>query len=139
MTATDQRPAAAPTPTPGPRLALGDPTTAARLVETVARFAVEIIRGVRPVATLSRMVTPEIAAMLERRAALTRRPHGTAGPGAADRPPSRVVPRAVRTCVVSDTAVEASAVLHEGGRARFVAMRWEPRHRGWRVTVLEIG
>lgn len=137
MTATDQRPAASPTPGPGPHLSLEDPRTAARLVETVARFAVEIVRGVRPVSTLSRMVTPEIAATLERRAALTRRLHGVSA--APERLPSRVVLRAVRTCPVSETALEASAVLHEGGRARFVAMRWELRHRGWRVTVLELG
>jgi hypothetical protein len=30
-------------------------------------------------------------------------------------------------------------VLREPDRARFLAMRWELRHTGWRVTVLEIG
>ena len=45
----------------------------------------------------------------------------------------------MRTCVVNERTVEASCVLREPDRARFLAMRWELRHSGWRVTVLEIG
>ncbi|UYG15719.1 Rv3235 family protein [Brachybacterium huguangmaarense] len=136
MTATDQRPVAADTS--GVPLPLEDPRTAERMVESVARFAVEIIRDQRPVATLSRLVTPEITTMLERRAHLTRRLRATSA-SAVRALPSRVVLRGVRTCVVNETTVEASAVLLETGRARFIAMRWELRPRGWKVTVLEIG
>lgn len=113
------------------------PATAVRMTETVARFAVEIVRDMRPCATLSRLVTPEIAVMLERRAQLTRRLRGATGPDRSGA--SRIVVRGVRTCIVSDTVVEASAVVHERGRARFLALRWELRPRGWRVTVLELG
>lgn len=135
MSITDQR-----TVVPeavGLTVPLHDPRTAVRMTESVARFAVEIIRGIRPATTLSRLVTPEIAVMLERRASLTRRLRGTTPVPRALA--ARVVLRGVRTCIVSDTVVEASAVICERDRARFIAMRWELRPRGWRVTVLEIG
>lgn len=145
MTIT-QQPRVAPPPsgrTADPR----STDTPVRLTEAVARSAVEIVRDLRPAASLSRVVTPEIAVMLERRAVLTRRLRGAvvgtskgSTPGArrdADR--ARVVIRGVRTCVVNESVVEASAVVHERGRARFLAMRWELRPRGWRVTVLEMG
>lgn len=135
MTITDQRPI--PLDPAGSAIPPQDPRAAIRMTETVARYAVEIIRDMRPATTLSRLVTPEIASTLERRASLTRRLRGTSAPR---RPASsRVVLRGVRTCVVSDTVVEASAVLLERDRARFIALRWELRHRGWKVTVLEIG
>lgn len=138
MTVTDQHTDPSPTPSPGIAVGMQGPVPEQRMVETVARFAVEIIRDTRPVMTLSRMVTPEILGMLERRASLTRRLRG-ARPDAGRALPARVVLRGVRVCTVSETVVEASAVLHETGRARFVAMRWELRPRGWKVTVLEIG
>lgn len=136
MTATDQHPVAAETS--GVPIPLEDPRTAERMVESVARFAVEIIRDQRPATTLSRLVTPEITTMLERRAHLTRRLRSTSA-SAVRALPSRVVLRGVRTCVVNEATVEASAVLLETDRARFIAMRWELRPRGWKVTVLEIG
>lgn len=135
MTITDQRPL--PLDPAGSPVAPQDPRTAVRMTESVARYAVEIIRDVRPASTLSRLVTPEIASMLERRASLTRRLRGTSA--SARTPGSRVILRGVRTCIVSETVVEASAVLLERDRARFIALRWELRHRGWKVTVLEIG
>lgn len=131
MTTTDQRPTPAAT---GP-LALDDPRAVEALVEPLARRAVEIIRDMRPVTALSRMVTPEVATMLSRRAALTRRLRATTGHA----PPQRVHVTGVRVCVVNERTVEASCVLREPDRARFLAMRWELRHSGWRVTVLEIG
>lgn len=109
--------------------------TPIRLVESVARSAVEVVRDMRPVTGLRRLVTPEIATMLERRAALTRRLRGVTG----EAPDRHISVTGVRTCVVNPSTVEASAVLREPGRARFLAMRWELRHSGWRVTVLEIG
>ncbi|MCL6423936.1 Rv3235 family protein [Brachybacterium sp. JHP9] len=132
MTATDHR-----VPTQ-PQSAGGDPTdplVAARLVESVARYAVEIVRDARPVTALSRLAIPEVTASLARRANLTRRIRGISG-----RPPRvRLAITGVRTCVVNPKVVEASAVVREPDRARFIAMRWELRHTGWRITVLEIG
>lgn len=112
-----------------------DVSTPIRLVETVARRSVEIVRDMRPVTDLRRVVTPEISAMLERRASLTRRLRGVTGQA----PDQHIAVSGVHTCVVNPHTVEASAVLREPGRARFLAMRWELRHSGWRVTVLEIG
>lgn len=136
MTTTDQRTAPVlPTPTSSAPIDLAAPSTPQRMVESVARCAVEIVRDMRPVSTLSRIVTPEIASMLARRAALTQRLRATTD----WTPPTRIVVTGVRTCVVNDRTVEASCVLREPDRSRFLAMRWELRHTGWRVTVLEIG
>ncbi|MBB5830946.1 Rv3235 family protein [Brachybacterium aquaticum] len=112
-----------------------DPRSVERLIEPVARRAVEIIRDMRPENALSRLVTPEVASTLARRAALTRRLRASAGYA----PTRQLQVTGVRMCVVNEHTVEASCVLREPDRARFLAMRWELRHSGWRVTVLEIG
>lgn len=112
-----------------------DPEDGLRLVENVARCAVEIVRDTRPVSTLSRLVTPEVSAYLARRAALTRRIRGLTGRS----PRVRLAISGTRTCVVTPGVVEASTVVRDRDRARFLAMRWELRHTGWRVTVLEVG
>lgn len=132
MTTTDQRPA---TVAAEQQIPLSDPRTAERMVAAVARCAVEIIRDMRPENALARIVTPEVATMLSRRAALTRRLRATTGYV----PAQRVAVSGVRTCVVNERTVEASCVLRDPDRSRFLAMRWELRHSGWRVTVLEVG
>lgn len=133
MSTTDQRPAR-PGGNPTTRLP-EDPRSVEQLIAPVARRAVEIVRDMRPENSLSRLVTPEVSQMLSRRAALTRRLRSSTGFA-----PSRQLEiSGVRVCVVNDRTVEASCVLREPDRARFLAMRWELRHSGWRVTVLEIG
>ena len=133
MSTTDQLPVHAAV-RPGAR-ASEDPLLVERMIEPVARRAVEIIRDMCPASALSRLVTPEVAQTLARRAALTRRLRSATGYA----PPRQLVVTGVRTCVVNPQTVEASCVLREPDRARFLAMRWELRHTGWRVTVLEIG
>jgi Family of unknown function (DUF6459) len=135
MTTTDQRPAPASDSSENMIVSLDDPRTVERMVEPVARFAVEIVRDMRPENALARIVTPEVAKLLARRAALTRRLRATTGYA----PPKQLLISGIRTCVVNEQTVEASCVLREPERARFLAMRWELRHSGWRVTVLEIG
>lgn len=135
MTTTDQRPLAALADHAPTSLPPTDPRVVERLVEPVARRAVEIVRDMRPENALSRIVTPEVSRMLARRAHLTRRLRATTGHA----PMQRLQVSGVRTCIVNDRTVEASCVLREPDRARFLAMRWELRHGGWRVTVLEIG
>lgn len=130
MTTTDQRPADSAT-----RVAPEDPRSIEPLVAPVARRAVEIVRDMRPENSLARLVTPEVGLHLARRAALTRRLRATTGYA----PPRQLMVTGVRMCVVNEHTVEASCVLREPDRARFLAMRWELRHTGWRVTVLEIG
>ncbi|NMA78518.1 MAG: hypothetical protein GX960_14875 [Actinomycetales bacterium] len=133
MTTTDQRPAAAISPARA--LAPEDPQAVEQLIAPVARRAVEIVRDMRPENSLSRWVTPEVAHQLARRASLTRRLRATTGYA----PPRQLMVTGVRCCVVNEHTVEASCVLREPDRVRFLAMRWELRHSGWRVTVLEIG
>ncbi|GAA1288300.1 MULTISPECIES: Rv3235 family protein [Brachybacterium] len=133
MTTTDQRVVTGGESTEN--LDLDDPRIVERMVAPVARRAVEIVRDMRPENALARIVTPDVGKLLSRRAALTRRLRATTGYA----PPQRMQVSGVRTCVVNEQTVEASCVLREPGRARFLAMRWELRHSGWRVTVLEIG
>lgn len=132
MTSTDQHIVPA-----GARAAIAsdDPRSLEHLIAPVARCAVEIVRDMRPENSLARLVTPEVAQHLARRAALTRRLRATTDYA----PPRQLQVTGVRLCVVNDVTVEASCVLREPDRARFLAMRWEHRHTGWRVTVLEIG
>src|SRR5699024_12771860 len=52
---------------------------------------------------------------------------------------SRLGTHGVRLRVVNVRAMEAGCVVREPERALFLAMRWELRHSGWRVTVLEMG
>lgn len=134
MTAQSPTPSSVPTQE-RPAHLTRDPRSVEVAVPAIARSALEIVRDLRPATALTRMVTPEVAAQLSRRAALTRRLRG--GRPAASR--LRVAVTGVRTCIIDGTTVEASAVLRESTRARFIAMRWELRHTGWRVTVLEIG
>src|SRR5699024_12113683 len=84
---------------------------------------------------LSRLITPEVEEVLSRRAALTRRLRATAG----HRPNRRILITGVRTCVVNEKAIEASCVVREPDRARFLAVRGERRHSGRRVTAREMG
>ncbi|MCW1805246.1 Rv3235 family protein [Brachybacterium squillarum] len=135
MTTTDQRPLPAATLKDGAALAPEDPRSVERMVEPVARFAVEIVRDMRPENALARVVSPEVATMLARRARLTRRLRDSTG----HTPSRRMQVTGVHTCIVNETTVEASCVIRDLDRARFLAMRWELRHTGWRVTVLEIG
>ena len=135
MTTTDQRPLV-PVGTPADTdLRSDDPRTVERMVAPIARRAVEIVRDMRPENALSRWVTPQVAPALARRARLTRRLRDTTGHA----PVQRMQITGVRTCIVNASTVEASCVIREPDRARFLAMRWELRHSGWRVTVLEIG
>lgn len=133
MTTTDQRPS--PRGDSTEPLSPDDPRVVARMVAPVARSAVEIIRDMRPVNALARVVTPEVGQTLARRAALTRRLRASTGYA----PPRQLQVTGERICVVNEHTVEVSCVLREPDRARFLAMRWELRHTGWRVTVLEIG
>lgn len=99
---------------------------------SIAQAAAEVLAGIRPVAQLTRWVTPEVFGALATRAAIVVRQRGR---GAAP----RVTVRRVRVCRLSQLVAEASVVLDDGDRVRAAAIRLES-HRGyWRATVLEIG
>ncbi len=136
MSTTDQQPVAPPMPNGREGLQPNDPRTIERMIEPVARRAVEIVRDMRPPDNaLTRIVTPRGRSHALPARALTRRLRAATGYA----PPKQLQISGVRTCIVNERAVEASCVLREPDRARFLAMRWELRHTGWKVTVLEIG
>src|SRR5699024_7850561 len=116
-------------------LLVHDASTIERMVAQVARYAVEVVRDFRPENALSRLITTEVEEVFAGRAALTRPLRASAG----HRPNRSILTTGVRTCVVGEKAIEAGGVVREPDRARFLAMRWELRHSGWRVTVLEMG
>lgn len=97
---------------------------------SVVRAAVEVLRGERPAAQLSRWVTPEVHDQLVERAQLVR------GRASATRP---VLVRRVRLVRLGDDVAEATVVLDDDGRVRAAAVRLEARRGVWRVAVLEIG
>lgn len=124
------RPAALPAPTrPYRRTSpLGDPTP---LVCTVARTALEVACGAEGIITLTRWVTPELRAQLQRQYSLARRAGYTSK--------GRVGIVRVRLCRVGPSAVEAAIVAMEGEVAHAIAMRLEDVTGRWLVTALEIG
>lgn len=140
------------TPTAAAAPVLPDPVG---VCGAVVLAAVEALQGVRPLAQLTRWVTPGVHEALTRAASEhARRTGGPADRGApapanpvASRGraglPVAPVPRARvrRTHVhrVSPTAAEASVVVHDGSRVRAAAVRVEVHRGHWRATVLQIG
>lgn len=91
--------------------------------------AQEALMGARPLAQLTRWVTPEVYQRLAGALPLTRT--------TASRARGRII--STRAVLVSAVAAEATVVLHDGTRVRAAALRLE-EHRGrWRATVLDIG
>lgn len=104
---------------------LEDPT---RLCGAVVMAAIEALTSARPLVQLARWVSPEVYEALARAA----RP----GPASGRR---GVVLRSVRTCRISPTVAEGTAVVHDGTRVRAAAVRLEVHRGTWRATVLQIG
>lgn len=131
---------------------LPDPT---RLCGALVLATVEALGGTRPVAQLTRWLSPELFETLsnrcaeasrERRALPTERPPSRSGPSAGPRQPDpnrtpvrRATVRRTHLFRVSPTAAEASVVLHDGVRVRAAAVRVEAHRGHWRATVLQIG
>ncbi|MGQ4494118.1 Rv3235 family protein [Dermabacteraceae bacterium P13095] len=107
---------------------------ARQLAPVLARVTVETMRGMRAPTLLRQYAVPDVLADVERRASLSLRLRLGKQP-----PNSAVRVGTVRTCQVSNTALEASAVVQEPYRARCLAFRLELRHSGWRMTALEVG
>lgn len=131
-------PAAVTRPAPPPE----DPTP---LAGAIVLATVEALAGTRPVAQLTRWVTPELFETLQ---AARRARQAALGPGrrlgaAATPAPTGPVPRArVRRTLLarlSETAAEGTVVVHDGARVRAAAVRLEVHRSHWRATALEIG
>ena len=87
--------------------------------------------GVRPAPQLLRWTTPEVYAVVARRAAVSAR---------RGMPPARrTVVRSLRICEPADGVAEASAVVVDGGRVRALAMRLVGLDGRWRVEALQVG
>ena len=98
--------------------------------------AVEIVVGDRPVTQLLRHTAPDVYADLHRRAVLVARAGGhQPGLGGVSSFRPRVL--SVRTCFVSDTAVEAGVHVRYGERSRAIAARFERIQQRWICTALD--
>ncbi len=126
-------------PRPGP---LPDPV---QLCGAVALAAVEALSGTRPLAQLTRWVTPALLEQLGARFRLlgpalaqhaAQVAAGNAGPSV---PVTRARVRSVRIARIGTTVAEGSVVLHDGERVRAAALRLEVHRQHWRVSVLQIG
>jgi Family of unknown function (DUF6459) len=126
-----QRAWADPVPT-----ALDDLPDVAEFARQLAQAVVDILAGHRSANQLVRWARPDVFDAVRRRAALNLLgPSSPRTPRTARRP----VVRSVRTCDITRTAVEASAVVVEGDRARALAMRLEGLDGRWRLAALVIG
>ncbi|WP_406831777.1 Rv3235 family protein [Pedococcus sp. KACC 23699] len=97
----------------------------------IAQALVEVMAGVRPAPQLLRWTTPEVYAVVARRAAVSAR---------RGMPPARrTVVRSLRICEPADGVAEASAVVVDGGRVRALAMRLVGLDGRWRVEALQVG
>ena len=102
----------------------------------IAQGLVEVMAGARPAPQLLRWTTPEVYAVVPRRASVSTRrgvPATRRGP-AANR---RATVRSVRVCEPADGVAEVGAVVAVSRRARAIALRLEGRDGRWRVTALQ--
>ncbi|SDP25397.1 hypothetical protein SAMN04489867_1868 [Pedococcus dokdonensis] len=97
----------------------------------IAQALVEVMAGARPAPQVLRWTTPEVYAVVARRASVSARR------GAGDS--RRTVVRGLRVCEPADGVAEASAVVVDGGRVRALAFRLVGLDGRWRVEALQIG
>lgn len=91
----------------------------------------DVMNGLRPPTQIERCLVLELRERVRRAHAVSQRR------GARPTRPSQVL--RVRVCEPVDGAVEVSAVVHDRGRVRAIAMRLVGCDGRWLVTVLEIG
>ncbi|GAA0958727.1 Rv3235 family protein [Frigoribacterium faeni] len=111
------------------------PITAAEAVEALARSVLEVLAGARDLEQLSRWVTADVYALLQRRVRLSARARMAHGIRAY-RPILRLGP--VRVTEPSPGTVEAVVVVHGRGRSRAVAVRLETTRGRWRACALHV-
>lgn len=121
-------------PQPTRRAELPDPRLAAA---HLAQAVVEIAAGTRNPVQLLRWTTPEVYAVLARRALTAQRRAREAGTDVRRRRPAVV--RRVIVCEPADGVAECTVVVVDGGRVRAIAMRLIGQDGGWRLGVLRVG
>lgn len=99
---------------------------------SVVQAAVEVLRGIRPLAQLSRWLTPEVYEALARRREIT-----TAGGSPTSTLQARI--RRARVIRVSQSAAEATVIVQDEHRVRAAAIRVEHLRGNWRVVAFELG
>lgn len=118
----------------GPRrTATADLPDPAPLVAGVVTATIEVMAGSRPASQLLRVLSADVYATLQRRAAAASRQRHRAAPV------RRAAVRRVRTTSPVDGVVEASVVVQEPRRVLAVAVRLEGLDGRWRVTALQVG
>ncbi|MGO1317328.1 MAG: Rv3235 family protein [Cellulomonadaceae bacterium] len=128
-TGAQERPLRSVPPPAAPPEPPGDPTA---MCCSVVQAVAESLRGIRPLAQVSRWLAPEIYEVLARRRAVTL---------AASTPPTTRPARIRRARVLrlAPDVAEASIVIDDVTRVRAAAVRLEHRRGAWRVVALELG
>ncbi len=101
--------------------------------------AVEIAAGDRPVGQLLRHTVPEVYDALTERSRTVRAAAGAPAHGPAGANPARPVVVGVRTALIRDDALEASAHVRYGRRSRAVAARFEIVRDRWQCVAMQWG
>ena len=111
-----------------------------RWAMTFAQACVEVVGGDRPASQLVRWTVPSVHHELAYRAGVVARAGvHRAGQGRGRRPVVRPQVENVRTCFVTDDAVEICARVRYGARNRALAARLEVRAGRWQCVALEFG
>lgn len=114
----------------------------------IGQAVVEVLAGSRSPVQLVRWTTPEVYAVLARRAALVQRRlaeaqanRPAAGRPAVHPPAARrpAVVRQVLVCEPADGVAEATIIVVQGSRVRALALRFVGQDGRWRLTVARIG
>lgn len=110
---------------------LSDPTA---ICCTVARSAIEVFHGIRPIHQLTQWLAPHLLESLSARAHVRSTMNRTDD---SVKKPVRIVRARVER--VSPIAAEATVIIADGSRVRAVALRVEEYHGRWRAVDLLIG
>lgn len=105
----------------------------------------EVLVGQRAPTQVVRWTTPEVYAVIARRALVAARRSRTDGRSGTDGrfrpgiPRARILVRRVHVCRPADGVAEASVILQDGPRVRAMALRLTGFDGRWRVESLEVG
>ncbi len=113
-----------------------------RLDALVGRYfqaAVEVATGDRPVGQLLRHTVPEVYRELSERSRTVRAAAGSPAQGPRGSTPARPIVVGVRTALIRDDALEASAHVRYGRRSRAVAARFEIVRDRWQCVTIVWG
>lgn len=99
--------------------------------------AAEALVGLRPPTQLVRWTTPEVYAVVARRALTVARRQLTGVQPNVRRP--RILVRRVHICIPAEGVAEAAVVLQDGARVRAMALRLVGADGRWRIAALHIG